>query len=43
MYVGAYPGFFRSEDGGESWSMGNSGLPATDVHGLGMDPSRGSS
>lgn len=38
MYAGGHPGFFRSEDGGESWNMDNSGLPGTDVHGLGMDP-----
>ena len=39
MYAGGHPGFYRSEDGGETWSQDNSGLPATDVHGLGMDPS----
>ena len=38
MYAGGHPGFYRSEDGGETWSQDNSGLPATDVHGLGMDP-----
>ncbi len=38
MYVGGHPGFYRSEDGGESWSTDNSGLPGTDIHGLGMDP-----
>jgi len=38
MYVGGHPGFYRSEDGGDTWSQDNSGLPATDVHGLGMDP-----
>nr|MBA2618650.1 hypothetical protein [Rubrobacter sp.] len=38
MYAGGHPGFYRSENGGESWSQDNSGLPATDVHGLGMDP-----
>jgi photosystem II stability/assembly factor-like uncharacterized protein len=31
-------GFYRSEDGGKSFSQDNSGLPGTDVHGLGMDP-----
>ena len=39
MYAGGHPGFSRSEDGGESWERDNSGLPATDVHGLGIDPS----
>ncbi len=39
MYAGGHPGFFRSEDGGKSWEQDNSGLPATDVHALGMDPS----
>ncbi len=38
MYAGGHPGFYRSVDGGETWSQDNSGLPATDVHGLGMDP-----
>ena len=38
MYAGGHPGFYRSQDGGETWSRDNSGLPATDVHGLGMDP-----
>ena len=38
MYVGGHPGFYRSEDGGKSFSQDNSGLPGTDVHGLGMDP-----
>jgi photosystem II stability/assembly factor-like uncharacterized protein len=38
MYVGGHPGFYHSEDGGKSFSQDNSGLPATDVHGLGMDP-----
>jgi photosystem II stability/assembly factor-like uncharacterized protein len=38
MYVGGHPGFYRSEDGGMSFSQDNSGLPGTDVHGLGMDP-----
>jgi len=37
MYVGGHYGFYRSEDGGKSFSQENSGLPATDVHGLGMD------
>lgn len=37
-YVAGHPGFFRSGDGGESWNLDNSGLPATDVHGLGIDP-----
>ncbi len=38
MYAGGHPGFYRSRDGGQSWVQNNSGLPATDVHGLGMDP-----
>jgi photosystem II stability/assembly factor-like uncharacterized protein len=38
MYAGGHPGFYHSEDGGKSWSQDNSGLPGTDVHGLGMDP-----
>jgi photosystem II stability/assembly factor-like uncharacterized protein len=38
MYVGGHPGFYYSEDGGKSFSQDNSGLPGTDVHGLGMDP-----
>ena len=38
MYAGGHPGFYRSEDGGRTWSQDNSGLPGTDVHGLGMDP-----
>jgi photosystem II stability/assembly factor-like uncharacterized protein len=38
MYVGGHPGFYRSEDGGKGFSQDNSGLPGTDVHGLGMDP-----
>jgi photosystem II stability/assembly factor-like uncharacterized protein len=37
MYVGGHYGFYYSEDGGKSFSQDNSGLPATDVHGLGMD------
>jgi photosystem II stability/assembly factor-like uncharacterized protein len=37
MYAGGHPGFYRSEDGGESWSKDNTGLPGTDVHGLGID------
>jgi photosystem II stability/assembly factor-like uncharacterized protein len=37
MYAGGHPGFYSSEDGGESWSKDNSGLPATDVHGLGIN------
>jgi xyloglucan-specific exo-beta-1,4-glucanase len=37
MYAGGHPGFYRSGDGGESWEKENSGLPGTDVHGLGMD------
>jgi photosystem II stability/assembly factor-like uncharacterized protein len=40
MYAGGHYGFYRSEDGGESWEQDNSNLPGTDVHGLGMDPSR---
>jgi photosystem II stability/assembly factor-like uncharacterized protein len=38
MYIGGHPGFYHSEDGGKSWTQDNSGLPDTDVHGLGMDP-----
>jgi photosystem II stability/assembly factor-like uncharacterized protein len=38
MYVGGSPGFYYSEDGGKTWSQDNSGLPETDLHGLGMDP-----
>jgi hypothetical protein len=38
MYIGGHLGFYRSEDGGENFSQDNSGLPGTDVHGLGMDP-----
>ena len=38
MYAGGHPGFFRSEDGGESWTKNNSNLPGTDVHALGIDP-----
>lgn len=38
MYVGGHPGFYRSQDGGKSFIQDNSGLPGTDVHGLGMDP-----
>lgn len=38
MYIGGHPGFYRSTDGGKSWSKDNGGLPATDVHGLGIDP-----
>jgi photosystem II stability/assembly factor-like uncharacterized protein len=33
-----HPGFYFSDDGGKSFSQDNSGLPGTDVHGLGMDP-----
>lgn len=38
MYVGGHPGFYRSADGGKNWTQDNSGLPGTDLHGLGMDP-----
>jgi photosystem II stability/assembly factor-like uncharacterized protein len=38
MYAGGHDGFYRSEDGGRSWEQDNSGLPGTDIHGLGMDP-----
>jgi hypothetical protein len=38
MYVGGHPGFYRSEDGGKNFIQANSGLPGTDMHGLGMDP-----
>jgi photosystem II stability/assembly factor-like uncharacterized protein len=38
MYAGGHAGFYRSEDGGKSFDQDNSGLPGTDVHGLGMDP-----
>ena len=39
MYAGGHSGFYRSEDGGASWDQDSSGLPGTDVHGLGMVPS----
>lgn len=39
MYAGGHSGFYRSGDGGENWEQDSSGLPGTDVHGLGMDPS----
>ncbi len=38
MYVSGHYGFYRSEDGGKTFDEDNSSLPATDVHGLGMDP-----
>jgi photosystem II stability/assembly factor-like uncharacterized protein len=38
MYIGGHPGFYYSEDGGKGFNQDNSGLPGTDVHGLGMDP-----
>lgn len=38
MYVSGHYGFYRSEDGGKTFDKDNSGLPATDMHGLGMDP-----
>ena len=38
MYVSGHYGFYRSEDGGKNFDQDNSGLPDTDVHGLGMDP-----
>jgi len=41
QYVGGHPGFKVSSDGGQTFSARNDGLPATDVHGLGHDPSSG--
>jgi len=41
QYVGGHPGFKVSTDGGRTFTARNDGLPATDVHGLGRDPSSG--